>query len=315
MSYFPIILIPVEIQRILREMPPVPEFKERMPKPPTTEPQLIENTNIMGEVTVLIVLTAIILRLNVYLGTALLVIGTVGIMVQIHLQVTSYRLRSQEQSIRMESYFRLLADYSSKESEYQQAIARSRTSERLVEFRRPLLQKFLSRASPDHAITPLVEPPETPVLKEKFKVVLERYFPHKISMHLVPNVVGFEPSYAPDLTYIDPELNLHIAIEIDEPYASDSNQPTHYRDDWQDLRCNELLLKCGWIVVRFSEEQVWRSPLSCCKTITKLIDELVGASDLLLKFADVDDLEVMKQWTQQEAQQMAANNHRQTYQV
>lgn len=149
--------------------------------------------------------------------------------------------------------------------------------------------------------------------ESQFEHDLWRYFPGKIQTGLmVSNPVCQQP-YVPDFAYIDAALNLHIDIEIDEPYAYDTRKAIHYLDSAKDQQRNQYFLDQGWLIIRFSEEQVVRSPASCCKAIASAIATLLGDSTLLHPFRQVPTLKPQKRWSQAEAQIMAEQSQREKY--
>ncbi|MBD2092924.1 hypothetical protein H6F67_24040 [Microcoleus sp. FACHB-1515] len=143
-----------------------------------------------------------------------------------------------------------------------------------------------------------------------FEQELCRYFPGKIHAGLmVPNPERPQP-YVPDFAYIDPATNLHIDIEIDEPYTHDTRLPLHYRDCPKDELRNQWFLANGWIVIRLSEAQVIKSPASCCKVIASTIATLTQDSTIMTAFRQVPTLKPQPRWTFDQAQQMAARGDR-----
>ena len=119
--------------------------------------------------------------------------------------------------------------------------------------------------------------------------------------------------YTPDFAYIDERLNLHIDIEIDEPYVYHSGKPTHYLYAGKDRKRNDFFNDRGWIVIRFSEEQVARYPHSCCKTIARQIAEITRETSILNRFDNISDLQQQRQWTEAEAREMAERRIRDRY--
>jgi hypothetical protein len=305
MSQFPIILIPIEVLRVLRELPAVQKFQERLPKYTGVEPQPVNTWGLIWEVSILMMLAGALSWLNRILGTVILLIGFVAIFFQIRLQIVSYNQRQRDYSARTESYFKSLIAYSKKESQHQQAIALSQSPEKLAEFRRPLLLQALSHTAqiPDPITSKLTIALTTEDSAYELVEALNHYFPDRIYMDIKLNLPVQDQPYSPLLTYCDRTTNLCIAIEVDAPCDRDRN-PTHYKDSWQDQKINESLVKLGWLVVRFSSDQASKMPRSCCKTIAKLIYDLFADTDLLLKFNEVDDLIPAKQWTEPEARQM-----------
>ncbi len=123
---------------------------------------------------------------------------------------------------------------------------------------------------------------------------------------------GYRP-YEPDIAIIDVENpSIRIDIEIDEPYAAITNTPTHYigcGDDIRDMQLNNL----GWIVVRFSEEQVYTASHECVAYITQLIHCLnpnkILPQDLLERKPPLRH----NSWTEIEAKVMASEKTREKY--
>ena len=52
---------------------------------------------------------------------------------------------------------------------------------------------------------------------------------------------------------------------------------------------------------------------SCCKTIAQAIAQVLGDDSVLNQFATVPNLQPMRQWTQSEAEDMAASDYRNKY--
>lgn len=122
-------------------------------------------------------------------------------------------------------------------------------------------------------------------------------------------------TFIPDFFYQDPESNLHIDIEIDEPYDFKSKTPTHYLigpkmhlDDSRNNYFNNL----GWFVVRFTELQIIRFPNQCCFVISKLINEIIGKR--YHKQNINISLETVDCWTQEEAIKMVDDGKRDFFQ-
>ena len=151
--------------------------------------------------------------------------------------------------------------------------------------------------------------------EENFASYLFNYFPQNIHQEIViqnPNYnKGFH--YTADFAYIDKELKIYIDIEIDEPYAYKSRKPLHYIDSDTDLRRNEYFLERDWFVIRFSEEQIVKSPKNCCKTIADLIAEIKGKESIPKQLINVQPVNKISRWSEDEARRMADENYRQTY--
>jgi hypothetical protein len=127
------------------------------------------------------------------------------------------------------------------------------------------------------------------------------------------NIPNFDYPYNPDFAYIDKEINLFIDIEIDEPYISNNRKPIHYVGYFKDKIRNDFFNNRGWIVIRFSEEQVVRYPHSCCKFIAQQIAEITRNSAITSQFAQTPDLQPQQQWTKKDAIEMATREERDDY--
>jgi very-short-patch-repair endonuclease len=147
----------------------------------------------------------------------------------------------------------------------------------------------------------------------KFEQYLNRYFPRQIYTDLALIIPNFKHPYTADFTYINKEIKLFIDIEIDEPYIYNTREPRHYIGYWKDQIRNDFFNNKGWIVIRFSEEQVVRYPDSCCKFIAQQIAEITGNSAITNQFAQTPDLQPQQQWTEKEAIEMAYRKERDDY--
>lgn len=123
---------------------------------------------------------------------------------------------------------------------------------------------------------------------------------------------GYRP-YEPDIAIIDVENpSIRIDVEIDEPYAAITNTPTHYigcGDDMRDIQLNNL----GWIVIRFSEEQICTASPECVAYITQLIHCLNPNKILSQDLLEMELPLKYKRWTEIEAKVMASEKKRETY--
>ncbi|MCG3166186.1 MAG: hypothetical protein POELPBGB_01963 [Bacteroidia bacterium] len=152
--------------------------------------------------------------------------------------------------------------------------------------------------------------------EDYFENYLNKWFTNKIykDYSFLPNP-DFEP-FQPDFIY-QGDNDLHIDIEIDEPYDLETKIPLHYIDDTgkhiDALRDSFFAeLKC-WAVIRFSEEQVVRYPNECCKVIANLIDFLTGENVYKMKLEKIGELKKTKKWTIDDATKMSEMNYRNSY--
>lgn len=78
--------------------------------------------------------------------------------------------------------------------------------------------------------------------------------------------------YEPDIAIVEMSDNygVRIDIEIDEPYGGYDKTPIHYVGCGDEFR-DRILANLGWLVVRFSEKQIFQEPENCIYYIQKLI--------------------------------------------
>lgn len=172
------------------------------------------------------------------------------------------------------------------------------------EFKKNELFKILKQATPSiqHFL-----PTKSGISEQFFLKHLTKHFGSSISKNtgiMLENI-----PYRCDFYYYDKEYNLHIDIEIDEPYTYDKKEAIHYEDNEHDNYRNMIFLSHSWVVLRFAEEQVVCQPEECCKFIAKVIneicfDELLG-NDISVK--------QIKQWNMKEALILAREHFRNTY--
>lgn len=119
--------------------------------------------------------------------------------------------------------------------------------------------------------------------------------------------------YEPDIAIIDNEHpSIRIDIEIDEPYSAIENKPIHYidcGDDFRDMRLNNL----GWIVVRFSEQQIVRNMEGCTAFVAQLIHALNPQKAIPSFLLSYPSVQPQKRWTEIEAKIMASEKLREEY--
>lgn len=97
-----------------------------------------------------------------------------------------------------------------------------------------------------------------------FKVYNDRHILHR------NNYTAYEPDFL--LINEKNEKNIFIDIEIDEPYDGISRVPTHElnRDIYRDL----FFTNRGYIVIRFTEKQIFEEAKECCIYISNVIKSI-----------------------------------------
>ena len=125
-------------------------------------------------------------------------------------------------------------------------------------------------------------------------IAIKKYNPYK----------DYKP-YITDFSYIDSDIC--IDIEIDEPYSLKDQKGIHLND----IDRNNFFLTNGWLIIRFSEEQVVRYPYACCKYIKEVIEIL--QSDCTKIFNITTELPITKKWDSASVKLLITSKYRDTY--
>lgn len=276
----------------------------------------------MFSFVVTVMLRPILSSLSLVAGVAIFIILINKLVRRTQSEIESFpkRLRSYERSQEIylkekelyekqqELYESELKHSAKQKSSEQEAQEYSESVKKQEEIRRDRLRQVLRQAvSPD-----CTNNPKRGRAEAEFETYLRQYFPGFICTGPAFQIPDYEYPYTPDFIYVDPELNLWIDIEIDEPYAYDTKKPIHYIDSRDEDR-NDFFIQRGWVVIRFSEEQVVRYPDRCCKTIARAIADILGDDSILNSFNYVSDLKPATRWTSEQGLEMAHNNYRDSY--
>lgn len=312
MSHFPLVLIPSAIQQAKLARPPISSFTEARSQQPGAKPQKLNNTLIAVEVALSIIISAAVTSGGgTGLGFLSFLTAAGAIAFQTWQQITTYPQRKRHHQREVNDYSKTRENYERKKLQHEEESRISQSPERIAEFQYKLLREALSRTIPHDGSGSLSK---TGASEARFSNYLERYFLDKIQTRLKVQNPSYDEGYhyTPDFAYIDRYSNLYIDIEVDEPYNR-SGAPIHYVGlTKQQVRDGHFLHR-GWLVIRFSEEQVVCHAQSCCKTIAQAIAQVLGDTSVLNQFANVPDLPRMRQWTQSEAEGMAARGYRGEY--
>jgi hypothetical protein len=123
---------------------------------------------------------------------------------------------------------------------------------------------------------------------------------------------NYKYPYSADFVYIH-SSGLSLDLEIDEPYVGNTKQPHHTIDRSKDEIRNQFFTANNWIVIRFAEEQVVRYPLSCCKVIADVIEEVGGDPTFSERLKDISSLPPVPRWNAKQARRMAKQDYRYSY--
>lgn len=117
--------------------------------------------------------------------------------------------------------------------------------------------------------------------------------------------------YEPDIAMISKGTkNIHIDIEIDEPYAGVSRKLTHCYPE--DTKRDNFFVDRGWLVIRFSEYQVHHQIEECLYEIAKVI----AAIDINFRIGNLSSykyIDKIKCWNTSQADLWQLINYRENY--
>ncbi|MGL4498245.1 MAG: hypothetical protein ACRCU2_04205, partial [Planktothrix sp.] len=317
MKTYPVVFLPGIVQYAASLLPPAPEFNEDPPFGPGPEPQPLEKELINAKTIVVPSIYLFFFIIGITQGFGYFILfNLIGISFgflskflierKIKSEKEAYPKRHQEWQLKVKKYSRLEQIYLQQKKEYERELKESGSPERIAEFRARCVQQALREIhvhSHDGINRSVTRGPCEQILENN----LSQYFPGEIHSCLSLEIPDYDYPYTTDCSYINNRLKLYIDIEIDEPYIHNSKEPYHFLNFWKDDNRNSFFVQKGWIVVRFAEEQVAKWPLSCCKVVATIINELTG-QPIPETLASQPDLPEIKRWTEAEAQEMANKN-------
>jgi hypothetical protein len=291
MRQFPVILIPPEVQRIAQSKPVAPKLGIALPSLPSTQqPTPIQIQEAIALSFGLIVVVALVTTFAKELGIMLLIVGTVALVLRIRYQFLTYKKRYQSHQNTLQNYFKKLESYSREEVEYEQKLAIAHAPERVIEFRHQQFQKFFAKMPPIENAIALAKSnslDRDQLATYDFGTNLQQHLSGTIYQGVKLYIPSVNQDWIPTLTYIDPVLNVHIAIEI----IGDSESAANLMQ--KDL-ADRFLVDSGWIMIKFSQKQILQSSAACCKEFAKLLDRLSLDQSVLSNFDAIPDLVLAK---------------------
>ena len=311
MSHFPIVCMPYSLERAQDSLPPEIPFPEKPPANPGDEPKQWDGAVIAIQ-TAAAAIAAPIISSVLPIPVWLLFLGAVSaIAYGTWQQYKSYPDRKQVYRLQAAHYAKELPGYKRRKRNHEEE-QKIEVQKRLVPWRREQTRLALARTEPHDGANSTAQEGRS---ERMFRDHLERYFPGKIHANLTLQIPSFSHPYTPDIAYIDRAIGLSIDIEVDEPYVYRTKQAIHYSMSEKDCKRNQFFVDKGWVVIRFSEQQVVCHPDSCCKVVAQKIAQITVDDSILSRFANIPDLPQQPQWTEVEANQMAIEKARDNYKM
>ena len=265
---YPIIKYPKIYGHVMEEQIPVPDFPKKPEKPSKQEGQF-------GGFTIAGIFVVII---EAMVGASIEVIGVTMsffFIVDIFSWISDSSKKSNNYKHLLEEYNLEIKKYEEKLIEHRLSVLKIRNSTDTLDYRKKRFLDYIKLTSRPREKYINMNRGKSEIF---FYKVLLRWFPTKIfTDHIISRFEDAEP-YIPDYIFQDEGSNMHIDIEIDEPYMLNSHEPIHYLEDGthSDETRDAFFQSMGWFVIRFSEEQVVKYPEACCQVIADLIFEIIG---------------------------------------
>lgn len=210
----------------------------------------------------------------------------------------------EENRIALEKYKTEVIDiYNKATSEYESEIKKleSEVKKRRNELEITILNKHLDEDKID--LIP-VENTKRGRTELFFLQYLYNEFKTNVKIDLAPDMhKPFQPDYILEI----PSLNLTIDVEIDEPYVLGSGEIIHH-ERTRDSDRNNFFISNNWIVIRFSEKQIVKTPAECVKYIKDVISAIEQKNTSLST-----NIEIERQWSYEEAILMKEQKVRENY--
>ncbi len=150
--------------------------------------------------------------------------------------------------------------------------------------------------------------------EDSFQKAIEYFFGEQfnISGNTRLNTGKNTRPFEPDIAIIgESKLNIKIDIEIDEPYAGITRQPTHCIGD--DVNRDNYFRDRGWIVIRFSEYQVHTKEKECLKFIANIINLIDNSIQIPPELKYISEIEKENIWDIVQAQKWEKAKYREQY--
>ncbi len=229
------------------------------------------------------------------------------------LRLKQYQSAMKKYAVDSENYKLAMQQYEIDLTSHHQSLKNLNDPLCVEKRRRSLIKKLLRAATPPEFEKGISAPKG--VSERVFGELLISNFGDKI--HLNTSLSDGKYSFFPDFTYWDKDTSVIIDIEIDEPYVGSDGRPIHYLNDVYgykssvDMGRNNFFLAHNWFVIRFCEEQVFRSPEKCIAFV-RLVSLLakLGQNFNAINFEKFGQI---RKWDKEEAHKMALHKYRKTY--
>ena len=297
---YPLIYFPDFVEKVHAAIPPPPS-----PPPPPKKPSVLKVSK--KWMTYPIWGALILVFLNILLSYRFFDLVTAAIIIVLTPIFSIFVLYPYVGKILQEAYKKELDEYQTALLEHTIVVQQHKsnletylTESNIRAYRQELMaHRFLSDTLPPKRVRRSVRVGRS---EETFHKQLLKHFGKDFIRKSVQLGEG-EFAYVPDCCYVDEHRGIYIDIEIDEPYVAETLEPIHYKG--KDNARNAFFTKHGWLVIRFSEEQIIKYPQGCCNQIEALCRFVLCQSSKLEILVPLTE-----HWTKAKAMAMAERGSR-----
>lgn len=304
MKYYPIILVPPAIYSAQAAYPPHLEYPEPRPELPQDMPKFMAIEPLLARTLVVLGFGFIIAIFNALGGLVWILVGVCLVWAVGLRQIKTYPRRYREFTQQLSVYQDRLIAYEKRQLEHEVQV-----QSQLTPYRQEKVYQILRQVRSFDRLVP--ETHVNPTALAFAETLRDRFGDNVFAGASLTNATAERSEmYVIDCVYCHRESNLHVAIEIDVPYTN-KGTPTSYIESKTQQRRNRFLLDGHWLVIHFAEEQICRSPLSCCREIAAAIAQIIPFP--IPETLPDDELAPFPRWDYASARRMALEDYRQTY--
>ena len=319
--FYPEVYLPDNIKGIFSSITGIPQEPIK-PKPPKNvgSGDVADLNRIFGVACLLtIVITVILIVIDVHTEQNL--IKAYLLMAFLFFVCTAYFIGIIKMRMENKKYKRDLIEYQKELERYDEEVAKLKSdSDLLASYRKDALKNGIKKACNRDGV--VLNDDESDIKEGPGETFFHSYLlslcSHGFEVYSKCKVAAGKSFFYPDFALID-EYNLCYDIEIDEPYSLGDKTPIHYlqyiefTSDYQsiDFGRNSFFTEKGWVVIRFSERQVYEDPIACVQYILDIQKSM--EKNLISSGVDFPDTMIDQKWTEDESIEFARRHYRDSY--
>lgn len=229
--------------------------------------------------------------------------------------LANYNIELKKYNDSLSTYNNELNDYEAEKVEYNKAIEEILSENNLALYRSGRIKKAINKISDRTGFILSQDLVKKGPCENFFYETLKALEVNGWAVYPNTKVPVGDSFYYPDFALVDSN-GLCFDIEIDEPYSLIDGNPIHYRVEENnivysiDRDRNVFFCKRGWIVIRFSENQIYNDPCSCVNLIISVRNRLCEG---IFNNFDFPESLCENKWTKDDAHNMAYKHSRDNY--